>query len=109
VPSQAASQIAHLPPTAALFAAFLGYNPMGTLLPQPVLHTLPAATQAHLLSQQFFPNLIAAPFMDGLRIVFYLSAALSVIAAFASLARPVAAAPDEPPDDIAEGAIAVGG
>jgi hypothetical protein len=31
VPSQAATTIAHLPPTAALFGAFLGYNPIGEL------------------------------------------------------------------------------
>ncbi|HEX5572835.1 MAG TPA: hypothetical protein VFX31_15660, partial [Ktedonobacterales bacterium] len=66
-----------------------------------------AASQAHLLSQQFFPNLIAAPFMDGLRVVFYVSAALSVVAAFASLARPEPTAVIEPPDEIAQGAIAV--
>ena len=107
LPSALIEKIAHLPPTAALFAAFLGYNPMGTLLPAPVLHSLPAASQAHLLSQQFFPNLIAAPFMDGLRVVFYVSAALSVVAACASLARPEPTAVIEPPDEIAQGAIAV--
>jgi EmrB/QacA subfamily drug resistance transporter len=107
LPGALIDKIAHLPPTAALFAAFLGYNPMGTLLPAPVLHALPAASQTHLLSQQFFPNLIAAPFMDGLRVVFYVSAALSVLAAFASLARPERAAAIESPDELAEGAIAV--
>ena len=108
LPGVLIDKIAHLPPTAALFAAFLGYNPMGTLLPAPVLHALPAASQTHLLSQQFFPNLIAEPFMDGLRIVFYVSAALSILAAFASLARPERAAASESPDELAEGAIAVG-
>jgi len=107
LPGALIDKIAHLPPTAALFAAFLGYNPMGTLLPAPVLHALPAASQTHLLSQQFFPNLIAAPFMDGLRVVFYVSAALSILAAFASLARPERAATIESPDELAEGAIAV--
>ena len=108
LPAALVDKIAHLPPTAALFAAFLGYNPMGTLLPAPVLHTLPAASQAHLLSQQFFPNLIAAPFMEGLRVVFYLSAALSLIAALAALARPERLAQAQPADPIAEGSIGVG-
>ncbi len=108
LPGALIEKIAHLPPTAALFAAFLGYNPMGTLLPASVLHTLPAASQAHLLSQQFFPNLIAAPFMEGLRAVFYLSAALCVIAAFATLARPEPLERAHEADPIAEGAIAVG-
>ncbi|HEX8732940.1 MAG TPA: MFS transporter [Ktedonobacterales bacterium] len=108
LPGALVEKIAHLPPTAALFAAFLGYNPMGTLLPAPVLGSLPHATQTHLLSQQFFPNLIAAPFMDGMRWVFYLSAALCVIAAFASLARPTRPALADDADPIAVGAIAVG-
>ncbi|HEX8996159.1 MAG TPA: MFS transporter [Ktedonobacterales bacterium] len=108
LPGALIDKIAHLPPTAALFAAFLGYNPMGTLLPAPVLHTLPAASQAHLLSQQFFPNLIAGPFMEGLRAVFYLSAALSLIAAFASLVRSEARVQTEEADVLDEGAFAVG-
>ncbi len=107
LPGALVEKIAHLPPTAALFAAFLGYNPMGTLLPAPVLQALPAASQAHLLSQQFFPNLIAAPFMEGLRAVFYLSAALCVIAALASLARPARLASAQDADLLAEGSIGV--
>ena len=87
VPGLVANTIAHLPPTAALFAAFLGYNPMATLLPANVLHALPTANQATLLGQSFFPNLISAPFMVGLHAVFYLSATLCLIAAFASLLR----------------------
>ncbi len=108
LPGALISKIAHLPPTAALFAAFLGYNPMGTLLPPPVLHTLPAASQAHLLGKQFFPTLIASPFMDGLRAVFYLSAVLCVIAAVASLARPEPLETIIEVDGIAEGSIAMG-
>jgi MFS family permease len=87
IPVAVANKIAHLPPTAALFAAFLGYNPMGSLLPATVLHTLPAAKQAHLLGHSFFPNLISPPFMIGLRGVFYLSAAMCFIAAIVSLLR----------------------
>ncbi|MEO8954997.1 MAG: MFS transporter [Ktedonobacteraceae bacterium] len=87
VPGAVANTIAHLPPTAALFAAFLGYNPMATLLPANVLHALPTANQATLLGQSFFPNLISAPFMVGLHAVFYLSATLCLIAALASLLR----------------------
>lgn len=87
VPAPVAHQIASLPPTAALFAAFLGYNPMATLLPPAVLHALPAANQALLLGKEFFPNLISAPFMEGLRIVFYFSVVLCAISAVASLLR----------------------
>jgi len=87
VPSAVSNGIAHLPPTAALFSAFLGYNPMANLLPAHVLHSLPAANQANLLGHSFFPNLIAPPFLLGLHGAFYLSAALCLVAAFASLLR----------------------
>lgn len=96
VPHGVSNQIAHLPPTAALFAAFLGYNPMATLLPGAVLHTLPAANQVHLLSKSFFPDLISSPFMLGLHIVFYLSVVMCVIAAIASLLRGNRDIYDEP-------------
>ena len=87
LPGNAAQGIANLPPTAALFAAFLGYNPLGTLLPLQVLHSLSAAAQAQLLSKTFFPSLIAGPFEQGLRVAFSISVVLSVLAALASLLR----------------------
>ena len=87
VPANVATQVANLPPTGALFAAFLGYNPMKTLLPAAVLQQLPAASQALLLGKTFFPSLISAPFDDGLRIAFSISVALAIIAALASLLR----------------------
>ncbi len=87
IPANVATRVANLPPTGALFAAFLGYNPMKTLIPAAALQQLPAASQALLLGKTFFPNLIAAPFDFGLRIAFSISVALSVIAAFASLLR----------------------
>ena len=87
IPAVVARQVSHLPPIGALFAAFLGYNPMGTLLPSGVLAALPQASRALVLGKGFFPNLIAGPFMDGLRIAFALSVVLSVLAAIASLLR----------------------
>jgi hypothetical protein len=87
LPAASAATIAHLPPTAALFSAFLGYNPMAHLLPASVLAHLPAATRVHLLGRSFFPSLIAPPFMQGLRAAFYVSAGMSFIAAIASLMR----------------------
>jgi EmrB/QacA subfamily drug resistance transporter len=87
IPTAVALQVSHLPPIGALFAAFLGYNPMGTLLPPDVLAALPQASRALVLGKSFFPNLIAGPFMDGLRIAFALSVVLSVLAAIASLLR----------------------
>src|SRR5579884_2138328 len=87
VPDKTALTIAHLPPTAALFGAFLGYNPIGALIPPPVLHAISPAHRTVLLSKSFFPNLIATPFMESLHAVFYISAALCLIGAAASLLR----------------------
>ena len=87
VPATVATKIAHLPPTSALFAAFLGYNPMATLLPANVLNALSKADQANLLGRSFFPNLISPPFLIGLHGVFYLSTAMCLVAALASLLR----------------------
>ena len=87
LPATSAEEAARVPPTAALFAAFLGYNPMASLVPGPVLHSLPADAQAQLLSQSFFPHLIAEPFMTGLHWAFYVSAAMCAVAAAASFLR----------------------
>ncbi len=87
LPAASARIIAHLPPTAALFSAFLGYNPMAHLVPHSVLAHLPAATRAHLLGRSFFPKLIAPPFMTGLRAAFFVSAGMSLVAAIASYMR----------------------
>ncbi len=87
VPTAVATQIAHLPPTSALFGAFLGYNPVAQLLPPPVLQHLTAANQSALLGKTFFPNLISGPFMVGLHGVFYVSAGMCIIAAIVSYLR----------------------
>ena len=87
LPAPAATQVAHLPPTAALFAAFLGYNPMATLLPPQVLAALPAATRHTMLSLHFFPQLIAPAFMRGLHAAFYLSIGMSLASALVSALR----------------------
>jgi len=87
VAAPVAHQIANMPPTAALFAAFLGYNPMQQLLPASVMASLPAATQQALLDTHFFPNAIAPAVMSSLHVAFWISAALSLIAAVASYMR----------------------
>ncbi len=87
IPAAVARGVAGLPPTGALFSAFLGYNPMGALLPHAVVAHLSAATRATVLGTHFFPSLIMPAFMVGLRDAFYVSAAISLIAAIASLLR----------------------
>ena len=84
VPADVAQKIANLPPVASLFAAFLGYNPMGELIPHSVLASLPPANVAVLTGKEFFPGLMSAPFMYGLVFAFTFSAILYLVAAFAS-------------------------
>ncbi|MCL6595955.1 MAG: MFS transporter [Firmicutes bacterium] len=82
-----AARLSHLPATATLFAALLGYNPMAHMLPPAALHALPADRMRALVGERFFPSLIAAPFMAALRTVFLFSLAMSLVAAIASLLR----------------------
>jgi len=90
-------------PTSALFAAFLGYNPVQTILnslPTSVSSSIPGATKTLLTGNTFFPNAIAPAFISALRIAFYIGAILSGIAAVTSAlrgsAKPVTAKPVEP-------------
>ncbi len=81
----------NIPPTGALFAAFLGYNPIGSILssPQllPLVKTIPQNALGVLEGNTFFPNAIAPAFMSALQLSFYIGAALSFAAAVASLLR----------------------
>jgi membrane protein implicated in regulation of membrane protease activity len=76
-----------IPPTGALFAAFLGYNPVHTILislPQSVVAAISPATIATLTGTTWFPTTLAYAFMPSVRISFYIGALLSVIAAVLS-------------------------
>jgi MFS family permease len=84
LPQNVATQVANLPPVASLFAAFLGYNPMGQLIPADALHALTAAQQATITGTRFFPELLAGPFMVGIKIAFSISVVLYILAALAS-------------------------
>jgi MFS family permease len=85
VPAAAATHAAALPPTGALFAAFLGYNPVGSLLGPSTLSGLQPAARGHLLSTTFFPSLLSPAFIAGLHIAFAIGAVLSLLAALTSL------------------------
>src|SRR6202012_3101775 len=86
VPASAAHQLASLPPTAIMFAALLGYNPIQMLLGS-TLSKLPASHAAFLTGHTFFPSLISAPFQHGLDIAFDFAIAACLVAAVASLLR----------------------
>ncbi len=87
VPADVAQRLAHLPPVGYLFGAFLGYNPLGTLLGPTVLGSLPPAAAATLTSKSYFPQLISAPFHHGLVVVLSFSITICLIAAFVSWLR----------------------
>ena len=87
VPQAVADRIGALPPVSILFAAFLGYNPIETLLGPQVVAALPAADRATLTGHSFFPNLISTPFHAGLTEAFVFAAVACLIAAAASWSR----------------------
>ena len=92
-----AHQIGSLPPVSSLFATVLGVNPIQHLLASAhALASLPAASQRILTGRTYFPQLISAPFHHGLAVVFVAAAALSAVAAFASLLRGGRSTPTDP-------------
>ena len=101
-----AQRAADLPPVATLFAAFLGYNPIQTLL-GPHIHAVSAHQQHVLLGHTFFPSVISGPFSSALTSAFTFGLAACLIAALASLVpakgqpwfRRGRAAPDEHASD----------
>jgi EmrB/QacA subfamily drug resistance transporter len=82
-----AAQVSNAPPVGSLFAAFLGYNPMKTLLGETGLAGVPPQNAAHITGKTFFPELISGPFIDGLRIAFTFSLILFLVAAWVSWMR----------------------
>jgi hypothetical protein len=88
VPSDVAHHVSQLPPVSSVFAAFLGYNPIQTLLgPTGVLTRLPARSVATLTGRRFFPDLISEPFHHGLQVVFITAAVMGGVAAVVSAMR----------------------
>ncbi len=92
---QLSTYFSGIPPTSALFAAFLGYNPIGTILAGlgSMASSIPSNVVATLTGQTFFPDAIAPAFMSSLRIAFYLGAILSIIAAIATATRSTSKTP----------------
>ncbi len=83
---QIASAFSHTPAAGALFGAFLGYNPIGTMLKGmgSIAAGLPQSTLNVLEGQTFFPNAIASPFMTALTTAFIFAAILCFLAALFS-------------------------
>ena len=89
-PPQLAQIFSATPASAALFASFLGYNPVATILhtlPRSLVSTVPKATISYLTGSTFFPNAISSPFMTALREAFIIGAIMCVVAAICSALR----------------------
>ena len=108
VPHHIAADVGNLPPVGSLFASFLGYNPIASLLgPTGVLHTLPAHQASALTGKEFFPHLMSGPFHHGLVVVFTAAALMSVVGAAASWVAGGGTRPEV--EDDTEAATAVEG
>ncbi len=82
--------MSEIPPTGVLFAAFLGYNPVSTILagvPQSVVATISPETIKILTGTTWFPTTLAQAFMPSLRLSFYIGAILSITATVLSAMR----------------------
>jgi MFS family permease len=88
VSASVAHEVANLPPVGSLFAAFLGYNPIGELLGPSGALQQPGVNVDVLTGKTFFPHLITEPFHAGLVVVFVAAAAMMVIGAIASVFNP---------------------
>ncbi len=89
-PLQVGQMFAATPASGALFGAFLGYNPVSTLLlglPHSLVASIPSSTLSYITGNVFFPTAISSPFMVALREAFYIGAAMSFVAAICSALR----------------------
>jgi MFS family permease len=82
-----AARAAHTPPVAVLFASFLGYNPIRSLVGPHALAQI-SPHSAHILTgRSFFPTLMTHPFSGALSAAFTFALIACLIAAAASLLR----------------------
>jgi MFS family permease len=86
VPAVMAEQLSKLPPSGALFAAFLGINPVNSL-PPSMLSLIPPNALSAITSLKFFPSAIAPSFIKGLRDSLYIAITLTLIGAVLSAFR----------------------
>ena len=87
---QLANSLANTSPTNALFSAFLGYNPMDSILSSmnsSVVSSIPQQIMTTLASNYWFPQTLQEAFMPALRISFIIGAVLCGIAAVLSAMR----------------------
>lgn len=110
---QLVDQLAGMSPTNALFSAFLGYNPMGSILnamDPGVVSAIPQQIVTTLTSTYWFPQTLQQAFMPALRISFIIGAVLSGIAAVLSAMRGQRYVHEihSSPSDVIQSALAAG-
>ncbi len=89
VPYALTSRLSAVPASSFLFSAFLGINPItsfiaqlnSTVQGQALVAAIPPSSLSQLESDKFIPQLISAPFMQGLRIALYIGVILLLVAA----------------------------
>jgi len=82
--------LSNIPPTGALFSAFLGYNPVNAILsvlPPTIVATIPKATLTTLTGTTWFPSTLATAFLPSLQISFIIGAVFCSLAAILSALR----------------------
>ncbi len=79
--------IANLPVVGSLFASFLGYNPLQSLLGSQSAAHVSDSQWRTLTGKHFFPNLISQPFHHGLVIVFSMALVMALVGAVFSALR----------------------
>jgi hypothetical protein len=87
VPDAVAAHASAAPPVSSVFAAFLGYDPVRTVLGPQAVGSLPADVRARVETKSFFPDAIGPAFMKGIVVVFALAAAVCFVSAVASWLR----------------------
>jgi len=87
---QLAPLLSNIPPTAALFSALLGYNPVAGILPTlppSLVALIPHSTINTITSTTWFPSTLEIAFIPSLKISFYIAAIIAAIAAILSALR----------------------
>ncbi|ADN50798.1 MFS transporter [Vulcanisaeta distributa] len=86
VPMLDAEKLVSIPPVYALFAAFLGYDPIKTLVEQAGI-LLPANVFSNIDKLTFFPSAIAPAMAVGFYYAYHTAAILAILAAVFSYLR----------------------
>ena len=78
LPKQLATFLSQIPPSGALFGAFLGINPI-SVIPPNVLSSIPPNVLSKINSSSFLPNILGPSFIKGLDISLYIAITMSIL------------------------------